>query len=439
MNIIYFNTHDSGRYISPYGHHVPTETIDTFARDNILFRQAYCASPTCSPSRGALLSGMYPHSNGLIGLSHRGFSFNDYKQHIGYTLRNHGYHMAIAGTEHIANIGLFKQHEMNYDVLPYDDIIGPPGEENDIENANKVAEYIKGYNQDKPFFISFGLWNTHRKYPESITKGYEPDYISVPYQMLDSNRTREDFAHYCTSISIVDQCFKQILNALKVRGIYDDTIVIFTTDHGLPNPYMKANLYDSGIGVSLIMHIPGYEKKVINSLISQIDIVPTILEILDIQSEKHIQGVSQLEVIKGNKKKARDYIFAENNYHAAYEPSRAVRDERYKYIKVFHDYPHIMVSNIDASIPKEIMVEAGIAKAEIKKEYLFDLILDPNERNNLVDNARYSNVLETMRNKLTEHMQMTADDLETISIPKKGYAVCPPEAENPRDRVVIIE
>lgn len=81
-NVIYIHTHDSGKVLSPYGYDVPTPSLQKFAEDATIFRQAYCVGPTCSPSRAGLLTGMYPHSNGMYGLSQRGFKLHDYNQHL---------------------------------------------------------------------------------------------------------------------------------------------------------------------------------------------------------------------------------------------------------------------------------------------------------------------------------------------------------------------
>jgi len=85
-NILYIHSHDTGRYISPFGHDVPTPNIQRLAEQGILFRQNHCAAPTCSPSRAALLTGQYAHASGMLGLAHRGFALNDYRQHIIHTL-----------------------------------------------------------------------------------------------------------------------------------------------------------------------------------------------------------------------------------------------------------------------------------------------------------------------------------------------------------------
>src|ERR1051325_4444237 len=110
-NIPYIPAHDSGRYLQPYGHAVPTPNLQKLASEGILFRRAFSCAPTCSPSRSALLTGQFPHQNGMLGLAHRGFSMNDYRKHILYTLRDAGYHSVLGGLQHIAD----KPERIGYD------------------------------------------------------------------------------------------------------------------------------------------------------------------------------------------------------------------------------------------------------------------------------------------------------------------------------------
>src|SRR5215468_12267231 len=101
-NILYIHSHDTGRYLQPYGHAVPAPNLQRLANQGVLFRKAFNAAPTCSPSRASLLTGMCPHSNGMFGLAHRAFVLNDYRQHILHTLRPAGYYSALFGVQHIA-------------------------------------------------------------------------------------------------------------------------------------------------------------------------------------------------------------------------------------------------------------------------------------------------------------------------------------------------
>jgi arylsulfatase A-like enzyme len=101
-NIVYMNSHDTGRYVQPYGHDVPAPNLQKLAQEGVLFRQAHSAAPTCSLSRASLLTGQCSHSNGMVGLVHLGFSLNDYRRHMLHTLRSEGYYSALSGEQHIA-------------------------------------------------------------------------------------------------------------------------------------------------------------------------------------------------------------------------------------------------------------------------------------------------------------------------------------------------
>src|ERR671936_1823714 len=96
-NILYLHSHDTGRYVEPYGHAIPTPAVMRLAHEGVLFRQAFCAPSTCSASRACLLTGQYAHSNGMLGLAHRGFPLKDYRHHIVHTLRKIGYWSGLVG------------------------------------------------------------------------------------------------------------------------------------------------------------------------------------------------------------------------------------------------------------------------------------------------------------------------------------------------------
>jgi len=154
-NIIYMHSHDTGRYIQPYGYGVATPYMQRFAERGVLFRNAFCAGPTCSPSRAALLTGQAPHSAGMMGLAHRGWKLNDYSQHLLHTLRGAGYDSALCGIQHIADKNVGGPEAIGYDeILEYGD--GPT-------RPRIVRDYLeKRADIDKPSFLAGGLSETHR-------------------------------------------------------------------------------------------------------------------------------------------------------------------------------------------------------------------------------------------------------------------------------------
>lgn len=157
-NILYIHSHDTGRYIQPYGHAIATPHLQRLADEGVLFRNACSAAPTCSPSRAALLTGQSPHSSGMLGLAHRGFRLHDYDQHLVHTLRGAGYTSVLAGMQHLAK---------DPTELGYDEILATAT--NEAAHVGKVAaEYLQKHaasNSAQPFFMDAGFFETHREFP----------------------------------------------------------------------------------------------------------------------------------------------------------------------------------------------------------------------------------------------------------------------------------
>lgn len=424
MNILYIHTHDTGRYIEPYGYNIPTPNLMEFAKSGTLFRKAFSMAPTCSPSRAALLTGMAPHTNGMLGLAHRGFQLNDYSQHLVQFLNKNNYETVLSGIQHVVNHKLPK--EVVREKIGYDYFLDGYDKNNnsDISNAKAVADYInKNKDKDKQFFISFGMFNTHRNFP-GVDEGIDSNYVMPPFPTYDTKETREDMARYISSAKIVDQCIGIVLNALKESGLREDTMIIFTTDHGIAFPRMKCNLYDTGIGVSLIIDFPGNQPRgqACDALVSHVDIFPTICDLLGVEKPEWLQGNSMLPLFKGKEEKIRDELHGEVSFHACYEPMRCIRTDRYKYIKFFDDHEQYVPANTDISPAKDLLVNSGFLENTREKEMLFDLYLDPVERTNLIDDQKYQDVYQDLKNRLHQWMKETDDPLLEGNIEKPAGA-----------------
>src|ERR1043166_7385975 len=149
-NIIYIHSHDTGRYLQPYGHAVPAPNLQKLAEGGVLFRQAFNAAPTCSPSRASLLTGCCPHSNGMLGLVNRGFLMPDYSKHIVHTLRRAGYFSALLGLQHVAR---------DPNTIGFDKVVRPKSTR--VEDVTPVALDFLGHSPKQPFFIDVGFFETH--------------------------------------------------------------------------------------------------------------------------------------------------------------------------------------------------------------------------------------------------------------------------------------
>ncbi|RRD94531.1 N-sulfoglucosamine sulfohydrolase [Clostridiales bacterium COT073_COT-073] len=416
-NILYIHTHDSGRIISPYGYQVSTPNLQKFAQTATVFRNAYCVGPTCSPSRAGLLTGTYPHQNGMLGLAQRGFEL-DYQKHLVRYLNKHGYMTVLCGIQHESGWYLDRgeaAEKIGYQQELTTDSRGIAEEELihwDKANADEVSHWLKSDQSGQPFFLSYGMFATHRNFPVPEEGSVLADYTRVPYPVPDTEETRKDFAGYLLSIQSADDCFGQVIEALKESGHWEDTIIIFTTDHGLANPFAKCTLFDSGIGVALMMRVPQIKGRVLDSLVSQIDIFPTICDLLELPKPEYLEGVSLLPLLIKEQKEVRQEIMAEINFHTSYEPARCIRNQRYKYIRYFDpEYLRINQSNIDESLTKDFFNEQGLQQYIKAEEALYDLTFDPSERNNLAVNAEYREIKEELKQKLLDWQIKTQDPI----------------------------
>ena len=440
MNVIYINTHDSGRMLSPYGYDIPTENLKKLAEDSVVFTNAFCAGPTCSPSRAALLTGTFPHQNGMLGLAQRGFSLYNPEKHLANFLKNNGYNTCLCGIQHeygwyldLEKNGL---HNLGYNEVLTTDSKSFKKEELhlwDRNNAVEVVKWLDNYNEEKPFLLSFGMHSTHRPYPVEVAEFIDERYVVPPYPITNNEENRHDHAQYMTTAHYADENIKMIVDALKRNNLYENSIIIFTTDHGLALPFNKCNLTDTGIGVSLIMKVPNADcnGKVVDSLVSQIDVFPTLCELLNLNKPDYLEGKSFAEAFVDNKAVLDEYIFAEVNFHTSYEPVRCVRTKRYKYIKYYDEtWNKVNLSNMDESVPKDFLMNNGLKEKVKYREGLFDLYYDPTERNNLVEDSKYKEVLEKLRKVLLEKQVKTDDPILKGALEiKKGYKVNKVECE----------
>ena len=406
-NVLYLHSHDTGGYVQPYGHAIPTPNIQWLADQGVMFRHAFCAAPSCSGSRAALLTGEYCHNNGMMGLAHRGFSLYDYDHQLVRVLMAAGYHSELIGEQHIsADPGV-----LGYDVV------------HKIENtrvssvAPAAIEALNG-GIPEPFFMSVGFFETHRSFfaPSSVR---DRVYSLPPPFLPDTPEIREDVAAYKASARSLDHGVGAVLNALDESGLDENTLVICTTDHGLAFPTAKASLLDRGIGVMLILRGPGFTGgRARDQLVSQLDLFPTICELAEIDPPPWVAGRSLVSLAAGTEEPGlRSEIFSELTYHAAYEPQRAIRTDRYKYIRRFDDYPYPVLPNCDDGPSKDAYLARGWDKRPVSREALHDLFFNPGEGRNLIDNPEYAGILADLRARLSRWMEETADPLLSGPVP----------------------
>ncbi len=400
-NVLYLHSHDTGRYIQPYGCGVPAPNLQKLAGEGVLFRHAFDAAPTCSPSRASLLTGCCPHSNGMLGLAHRGFSLYDYKRHILHALRPQGYRSTLIGIQHISRTPA---------EIGYDEIVQTRGT-HVAQVAPAAVRFLKQAPKE-PFFLAVGFTETHREYPEPGPKE-DPRFTLPPAPVSDTPETRLDMARFHASARVLDQGMGEVLNALEASGLAGNTLVICTTDHGIAFPAMKCNLTAHGTGVFLILRGPGgfTGGKVSEAMVSHMDLFPTVCDLTGIEHPAWLEGRSLMPLIRGEAAEIHDELFAEVNYHAAYEPARAARTKRWNYIRHYGDKHTPVLPNCDDGLSKDVWLKAGWKTRGVAREELYDTLFDPNETRNLAGERAYASDLAKMRERLDGWMRRTDDPL----------------------------
>jgi arylsulfatase A-like enzyme len=353
---------------------------------------------------------------GSLGLAHRGFSLRDVRRHIVHTLRPAGYETVLCGVNHISA----RPEEIGYDrIISYERFAE--------ENTREAVRYLSGRPRS-PFFLSLGYRETHRPFPEA------PDsrFVMPPPPLPDYPETRKDFAGFAALARVFDSAVGEVLQALERSALAGNTLVIATSDHGIPFPHMKCNLTDHGLGVFLIG-----QGKVCDALVSHIDLFPTIAELCGIEPPHWLEGRSILPVIRGERKEINDQIYGEVTFHASYEPQRCVRTKRWKYIRRFDGRGGPNPPNCDDRPSKALLMESGWRQRTVDEEALYDLVFDPQERENIVARRSAMPIGESMRSRLDSWMRATNDPLLAGPVPlPPGAKANDPEGTSPNEKPI---
>jgi N-sulfoglucosamine sulfohydrolase len=405
-NIIVMVVHDLGTRLGCYGETmVESPNLDRLAQEGIRFTHHYSVSPYCSPSRGSILTGKYPHVNGLMGLVPLGWNLSSDNATLSQLLKGGGYDTFLFGHQH--EVRDRQQYRSYYDYMS----------DEATTSCEQVASEVKHFltnrapENENPFFARIGFWEVHRPY-EAYEKA-DPASIVVPPYLKDTPGVREDLAMFHGSIKKMDQTVQNILDNLEKAGQKDNTIVVFTTDHGIDFPRAKGTLYDPGIQTTMLIRWPqACSGNTINSdLISSVDLFPTLLEAAGLPIPNNIQGQSFLPLLEGKEYSPRSFIFAEKNTVAS-DLKRCVRTNQYKYIRNFQEGPLIyMMPSMEASLTRR---DIGNDHLEPRPSVeLYDLNKDPNEMDNLAGHPEFAHIENMLADQLQGIMEETKDPILT--------------------------
>jgi len=401
---------------------VKTPVFDKVAAEGVLFTRSFCVSPSCTPSRGAILTGQTIHrledgGNLWSVLPAKFACFPDLLERAGYVVGLQGKGWGPGTLE------------------------GSGRTRNPAGPAFQSFEaFLKTVPAGKPFCFWFGSQDPHRPYEKGagLKTGMTLDDVSVPPFLPDTPEVRSDILDYYFEVERFDRQVGAMLRLLEESGHAQNTIVVVTSDNGLPFPRAKANLYDSGTHMPLAIRWPARVKggRVVEDFASHADLAPTLLEAAGLAPPAETTGQSLLGKLLGTDSTPRDHVFLERERHANVRkgdlsyPSRAIRTTRFLYIRNLRPErwpagdPEMYKSvgpfgDIDGSPTKDLLLERRDDPAFMRfvqqslakrpAEELYDIERDPAQLTNLADKPEFLRRKQELAAELERWMAATGD------------------------------
>ena len=472
-NIIFFITDDESPTLGCYGDKAAvTPHIDSVAADGTIFNFAFATTASCSASRSVVMSGLHNHRNGQYGHQHSYHKFASFHNVVSLAmprvLENAGYRTGHIGKYHVAPEEVYRfQTYMKASTR------------NAVAMAEATREFITNKDDERPFFLYFATSDPHRgggidknskqelkpdlfgnKPNQGAHAGveevfFDPKDVTIPHFLPDTIETREELAQYYQSCSRIDQGVGRLMKILKDAGLWDKTLFVFTSDHGMAFAGGKTTVYEGGMRVPFVVRNP-YEKNrgvVSNAMISHIDITPSLLDFaggLDTKTngpknwvDHNKYWAKRGENLKDNRGRGKfdryhgkswvsilgdpngehwDTVFASHTFHEIqmYYPMRVVRDKQYKLIwNIAAGLPYPFASDLWAASSWQAQFKKGLNAPYGQKtvgEYihrppfeLFDIKEDPYEANNLAEDPKHAETLAKYQAIMKKHQQIMED------------------------------
>jgi uncharacterized sulfatase len=416
-NIVIFLTDDqSWADSSVFGSSdMPTPNMKRLAQNGMTFNRAYVASPSCAPSRAALLTGLYPIRNGAM-FNHQypdraAKKWPDYFKELGYEV------VAIGKVAHYNQVLRYNFDHSGYFNYHQDMCI------------DEAVKWLEARKSDKPLCFMVGTNWPHVPWPKEGV--LDPGKVHLPPMLVDTPETRKAWSRYAAAVANADRDLGKIHDAARTI-LGGDTFFLFTADHGAQFPFHKWNCYNGGLRTPLIVSWPGHIAKNTrtDALVSWIDILPTTLEIAGGEppaaatSSGSIDGRSFLPVLQGKTGAHRDIIHATHSGDGRMNeyPMRAAIDGRWKYVRnlapgtEFHSHvDRAETSSIYwPSWPEKAKTDASAA-ATVERYYhrpaeeLYDLEKDPCDLDNRIADPANAQILAALRGKMDAWMEGLGD------------------------------
>ncbi|QDV46213.1 Arylsulfatase [Stieleria neptunia] len=473
-NVIFIITDDESPTLGCYGDAAArTPAIDALAADGVVFRNAFATTASCSASRSVVMSGLHNHRNGQFGHQHHYHKFASFHDVVSLSLprvmQRAGYRTGQIGKYHVAP-------ETVYQFETY----LKANSRNAVEMAETSKAFLTDQDDERPFFLYFATSDPHRgggvdksserelkpnlfgnkpnrgAFPGVDEVFFDPAEVTVPPFLPDTPETREELAQYYQSCSRIDAGVARLVEILKEADLYDKTMIVFTSDHGMAFAGGKTTVYEGGLRVPFVVRDPYQTDRGVESqaLISHIDITPSLLDFaggLDAQTNGpknplnankfwkergealkenrngnkpfvSYHGKSWMPVLAEPTKPHHETIMASHTFHEIqmYYPMRVVRDNDFKLIwNIAHPLPYPFASDLWAASSWQAQLAKGddapygqmtVGRYVQRPEFeLYDMRTDPNESTNLATSPGHADVLETYKAKL-KAMQKEFDD-----------------------------
>ena len=402
-NVVFIDCHDLGNWLGCYGYpFLDTPNIDVLARSGARFTNAIAASPMCMPSRASIFTGVMPHEAGIVGQE-------PIDENSPFLL----HHFREAGYTNVLNQRAMVLNEP--DVLGFEKVL----ESENRSLVDSAIEYLQNDapQSEKPFLLWTSFFETHRRWGADYDAA-TVDRIELPAYVPDSDVARKDLATFATQVAKLDSYVGRILQAVVEGNLEDNTVIVFTTDHGIALPRAKQTLYDSGLQCALIMKTPDIESsgQVLDRMVAMADLLPSVMEAAGVALPEGIRERSFAGLLKGETVNTREAVFSEYNWGRRsgrwfYQPVRSIRTERYKFIRNYSRVPNFIVDGWLSRFGADYRsVESHFSNPSPSEE-LYDLSLDPDEMNNLADKSEFSKLRDELRNRLHRFLEETRDPI----------------------------
>lgn len=430
-NILLFIADDcTFRDIGCYGGtNVGTPNIDNFAKEGIQFNRCFQASAMCSPTRSSLFTGIYPVKSG----AYPNHTFvKEGTLSIVHHLASSGYNTALLGKTHINPKTAFP---FNY--------LGNAGDDLDFRQMDNFLNQTTQKNE--PFCLYVCSHQPHAPFTKGDATKFDPEKVVLPPYLIDTKETREEFVKYLAEINYMDEEFGKCLELLKKYSLYENTVVVFTSEQGNQFPFAKWTCYGNGLQSAFLVRWPGKIKPgKTDAMIEYVDVAPTFIEIAGLKVPKAIEGKSFLPVLQGKKNKHKDFVYGLQTTRGIVKGSdhygiRTIRSKMYRYILNLtpeEKFENIVTNSFESGgkFYQSWIEKANtdsIARAMVNRfqhrqsEELYDLVNDPLEMYNIANDPQYLTIKKKLKHKLLKWMEQQGDkgqqtEMEAINHQVKG-------------------